>query len=457
MKALYSGIVAILLMAFFACKKTSFIESPDALLALSADTLHFDTVFTSTGSVTQLFKIFNLNDRKLRLSEIRLMGGNTSNFKINVDGAPGVNFSGIELAPNDSIYVFVSVTINPTAINLPFIVQDSILIGFNGNSRFLQLEAYGQNAHFLKGKRITTDTTWVNDLPYVVLDSLSVDNGASLTIQKGCRIFHHANAPFLVNGTLKINGDSLERVVFAADRLDPVYRDLPGSWPGIYIKSTSSNNELNFTIIKNAYQGISAESQTGTGVKIILNQCIINNISDAGIVASGSSIHANNCLISNCGSNVLLEAGGDYDFNHCTIVTYGNLFIDHKNPVLAITNKDANGIVKPLAATFTNCLIFGDYGSVNDEIALDNGVAALVGFNHCLYNSANSALTGNGNIVSQDPAFILADVSKRAFNFRLLSTSPAINVGDNTTLLIDLDGKPRSVGTKPDIGCYEFQ
>ena len=457
MKALYTGIAAILFMAFFACKKDSFIDSKDALLTLSEDTLHFDTVFTSTGSITQLFKIFNLNDQKLRLSEIKLMGGSTSNFKMNVDGAPGANFSNIELAPNDSIYVFVSVTINPTTINLPFIVQDSILISYNGNSRFLQLEAYGQNAHFMKGKRVTTDSTWVNDLPYVILDSISVDNGTTLTIQKGCRIFHHANAPFQVNGSLKINGDSLDRVVFAADRFDPVYSDLPGSWPGIYFNTTSNNNILNFAVIKNAYQGIIAESSSGSGTKIILNQCIIDNISDAGIVASGSSISANNCLISNCGANVLLEAGGDYNFKHCTIVTFGNLFIDHKNPVLAITNKDANGLVKPLNAAFNNCLIFGDYGSVNDEIVLDDSVAAIVSFNHCLYNSSNSTLSGTGNIVSQDPSFVLVDASKREFNFRLLGTSPAINAGENTTLMIDLDGKARSVGLKPDIGCYEFQ
>lgn len=63
------------------CKKDGFITSSDALLRTSVDTLHFDTVFTTVGSITQSFKIFNPNDRKLKLSSIQLMGGNTSFLK----------------------------------------------------------------------------------------------------------------------------------------------------------------------------------------------------------------------------------------------------------------------------------------------------------------------------------------------------------------------------------------
>src|SRR4051812_19074125 len=212
-------IISLLILAEVSCKKTSFISSPNASLSFSTDTLHFDTVFTTTGSVTQSFKIFNLNDQKLRLSEVRLMGGASSPFKLNVDGSPGTSFSNIEILPNDSLYAFVSVTINPNAANLPFIIRDSILVSYNGNSEFLQLEAFGQNAHFLKGRRVTTDSTWINDLPYVILDNITVDSNVTLTIQKGCRIYHHANAPFLVNGSLHINGDSTDRVVFNGDRL----------------------------------------------------------------------------------------------------------------------------------------------------------------------------------------------------------------------------------------------
>ena len=65
------------------CKKDSFITSPQALLGLSTDSLTFDPVFTSVGSITKSFKIFNPNNQKLQLSKVKLLGGTSSSFKIN--------------------------------------------------------------------------------------------------------------------------------------------------------------------------------------------------------------------------------------------------------------------------------------------------------------------------------------------------------------------------------------
>ena len=89
------------------CKKESTITSPNALLRLSEDTLHFDTVFTTTGSTTQFFRIYNPNNQKLVLSNVQLMGGNASFFKLNIDGISGTNLTNVEIAANDSIYGFI--------------------------------------------------------------------------------------------------------------------------------------------------------------------------------------------------------------------------------------------------------------------------------------------------------------------------------------------------------------
>ena len=158
------------------CKKDSFITSTDASINFSTDSLYFDTVFTSTGSITGWVKVFNPNNQKLLLSDIRLMGGNTSSFKINIDGSAGTESNNIELAAHDSLYVFVSVYVNPTAASLPFILRDSIRVAFNGNQKYIQLAAWGQNAHFLKNQIIASNTNWPNDLPYVILGGLQVDS-----------------------------------------------------------------------------------------------------------------------------------------------------------------------------------------------------------------------------------------------------------------------------------------
>ena len=197
----------ITILFVFSCTKESFTNNSSYLLQTSADTLHFDTVFTTTGSVTQVFMIRNENKEGIRISSLRLGGGASSFFRINVDGTPGPVVQDVPLGANDSLYVLVSVQIQPGAANLPFIVRDSLEISYNGNRKWVQLDAYGQNAHFLRNKKITGTETCNNDLPYVILDQLTVDTSATLVINKGCRIFFHANAPMIIHGILQVNGE----------------------------------------------------------------------------------------------------------------------------------------------------------------------------------------------------------------------------------------------------------
>lgn len=456
-------ILAVVLFIFIinACRKTGFIESPDAFVSTSADTLHFDTVFTTNGSVSQLFKIFNHNDRKLRLSTVKLMGGAASPFKLNVDGTAATEVNNIEVAANDSIYVFVTVSINPTAANLPFIVQDSILISYNGNNRYVQLDAYGQNANFLRSQRITRDSTWNNDLPFVILESITIDSNVTLTISKGCRIYHHAGAPFVVRGTLKVNGekeDSL-RVKFQGVRLDEPYRDFPGSWPGIYFLSSSRDNVLNYAIIKNAYQGVRAELPAPNGqTKVTLNQCIIDNSYDIGILGLATSIRAVNCLISNCGMNIGLGSGGDYFFNHCTVASYFNAYLDRKNPVLFVSNALSQTTSNPLNAVFSNSIFYGEGGRVENEIVTERVGAAPynVSFTNVLYKTKEDLANATfiNSIKNQPPQFDSINAGRRYFNFRLRPGSPAIDKAAGAPVLLDLDGKLRT-GTR-DLGSYEY-
>src|ERR1700722_5407300 len=162
-------LIAMILLIVSSCKKNSFITGADASVNFSVDTIYFDTVFTSTGSITQSVKIINNNDQKLLLSDVKLMGGNNSVFKININGAAVLNANNIEIDPNDSIYVFVSVFINPNGNELPFILQDSIQVAFNGNTRYIQLQAYGQNAHFLSNQLISGNINLTNDLTYDII------------------------------------------------------------------------------------------------------------------------------------------------------------------------------------------------------------------------------------------------------------------------------------------------
>lgn len=426
----YFHFLIIALFFFLSCKKESFITSENARLNTSADTLFFDTVFTATGSITQYFRIFNDNDQKLRLTTIQLGGGNNSAFKINVDGFVGPAISNIEIEANDSIYVFVTVKIEPTIGNMPFVIQDSLTIEYNGNIKCVQLEAWGQNANFCRSKIINANETWFNDKPYVILEGLQVATGATLTITKGTRIYVHADAPIIIDGTLKVMGEKYDstRIIFSGDRLDEPYKDFPAAWPGIYFRESSKDNELNFAIIKNAYQGIVADQPSlNANPKIILNECIIDNCYDAGILAIQSDITARNCLISNCGKNLVLIRGGKYDLTHCSVVSISNNFVTHKEPVLFLGNFIQNGntiLSADLSAVFRNCIFWGENGTVEDEVVvIKQGAGFLdVSFENCLWKVKNdpSLIPGVRSfdvIVNEDPGFDSINVQQSFYNF----------------------------------------
>ncbi len=455
----------IILCCLVSCKKDSFITSGDARLSISTDSLRFDTVFTSIGSVTQSFKIRNDNEQMLRLSQVKLMGGSSSPFKININGTAATELNNIDIAAQDSIYIFVSVTVDPTVANLPFILSDSISVQYNGNQRWVQLEAYGQNARFKNGSIITSNTTWDNSKPYVILDFLNVAPGVTLTIQPGTKIYSHANAPIVIDGTLNATGTASSKIIFAGDRLDEPYRDYPAGWPGIIFRSSSINNHLQFAEIKNAHQALVLDQPaSNANPKLLIEQCVIDNAFDAGIFSINSSINASNVLVSNCANNIAIQGGGVYNFVHCTAASFSTNYFLHRTPVLSIANftvQNGAPVTNNLQASFTNCIFWGDNGFVDNEIVVNKQGATpfSVNISNSLYRAAQDPadVTFSNVIKNQDPLFDSIDVTKKHYDFRhTKSPAPGVDAGIATAVNKDLDNNARPVG-QPDMGCYEKQ
>ena len=133
--------ILILLMPFIvlvSCKKEIINTDSSFKLKFSSDTIIFDTVFTTIGSVTKQLKVFNTGSKKINISSIRLSGSTKSNFSINVDGIATTAVNNIEIYPNDSIFIFVKVTVDPTNSNSPLVVSDSIMFETNGNHQQVQ-------------------------------------------------------------------------------------------------------------------------------------------------------------------------------------------------------------------------------------------------------------------------------------------------------------------------------
>ncbi|MDQ3191401.1 MAG: hypothetical protein M3Q58_07405, partial [Bacteroidota bacterium] len=146
----YSFILLLLAVLVFSCRRDQVLTDPSAKLNFSMDTVLFDTVFTSIGSSTRQLKIYNNNNRNIIVSNIRLAGGTASQYRFNVDGIPGPAVQDLEVLANDSLFLFVEVTVDPLNVNSPLIIKDSILFETNGNLQDVDLVAWGQNAHYIR-------------------------------------------------------------------------------------------------------------------------------------------------------------------------------------------------------------------------------------------------------------------------------------------------------------------
>jgi hypothetical protein len=466
MPRLFYTTCLIFILFFPACTKDNLLTGSDARIITGADIIHFDTTFTNTGSVTKTLLVYNENNQRLKISSISLGSMEKSFFRINVNGQPGPVVNNIEIAAHDSIYIFINTNITSNSNQLPFVVQDSILIEWNENKKWIQLDGWGQNAHYIRNGSIKGNIEWNNSLPYVILGPLTIEENAVLQIRKGTRIYHHADAPLLVDGTLIITGDSSEkdRVIFTGDRLDEPHKNYPASWPGIYFRTGSHHNRFDYAIIQNAYQAIVTEGlQADNKKKLQLNQVIIDNAWDAGLVAINSSVEASNCLISNSGKNVQLIYGGEYSFTHCTIAGYSTYYNIHKDPVLVVSdgiNKDGMLYTAPLNAEFINTICWGDNSAVENEVvAFRNGNDPFsINFKNGFWKmkTTDPDINSENMFVNIDPEFESAQSGAKKYDFRLKEGSPARDKGIITPILTDLDGKNRKDGN-PDLGAYEKQ
>ena len=426
---------------------------PDKPLRFSTDTLLFDTVFTSLGSISKRVKVYNGNSSDILIEKIEVAGGPQSPFKAIINGFEGSILNNELLLSEDSLSVFVDVTINPLDQNLPYIVQDSLLFHINGKIQKVDLVAWGQDAHFLNDSILACNSIWTADRPYVIFNSILVDTLCTLTIDPGAKIYSHKGSSIYVKGTLKSLGTDQDRILWTNDRLDDYYINAPGQWGGMVILEGSKNNEFSFTDIRNALVGIRQGSPDNDTIpEVILRQVRIENMSGYGLLAFTSDTYAENTLINNCGISAIANlAGGNYQYLNCTIANMPlELFREGPSVVWSdnIILADNSLLEGDLSVRMINSII---WGSLKDEL-----LTSVTGNNTVIFDVRNNLFrTENlgweiNNLLNQNPFFI----SPETYDFSVESTSPAINAGIDLGISIDLKGNPRDLS--PDLGAIEY-
>jgi len=471
------------------CYSDTIADSPEIPLRFSLDTLQFDTVFTTVGSATRSFKIFNDLDEAVIINSLSLENPNTSFFRLNADGIPTKDIQDLRIEPLDSIYIFAEVTIDPDlplSVS-PFVIEEFINIQANQSSYKVLLQAFGQNANYVPANKgagevrlFTCDMgtwEWDDPRPYVVYGALFVDS-CQIIIPEGQQVYVHGGIAindlgiyndgimvFLENGSLVSNGTVENPVTIGTDRLEEDFQDVRGQWAGILFSPGSRSNKLTHTTIKHSIVGVSVDSTA----QLRMESCTIAHTSGSAVSASHSTIYCENSLFYDNGSyGISLNFGGQYTFNYCTVANYDNqdqaLFMNN----LKCVDADCNNIlVNRLRSRLTNCIFVGND---DDEISLfditDGEDPSL--FDYQIENSIvivdelldpeNSPLFFNNcidckNITRRDTLFL--DLDK--YDLHLDTLSEAIDMAKPiSSITVDIEGNTRE-SALPDIGCYEFQ
>ncbi|WP_316802116.1 hypothetical protein [Pedobacter nototheniae] len=440
-----------------ACRKNERITTdPTYRLSFSKDSVLFDTVFTSIGSTTSKIKVFNRNHDALNISEIKLAGGASSPFNININGENTPLKNNLIINGKDSLNLFIKVTINPTTVNLPFLVQDSIILNTNGNRQVVQLLAYGQNAIFVNSAVVNSNTTWSSTLPYVVSKTVTIKNGATLTITPGTKIFFHKDAEMNIEGALNAFGTLNEPIIFSSDRLEDTYANEPGQWKGIHL-SASGNGIIKNALIKNASVGITADSLSqNLNPKLILSNNIIKNMQVAAYIGYHSELIAFNNLMYNCSNYIIYGiGGGNYNLKQNTLVGY-NPTSPRKTAALTFSDFLSATAYNQMQINLTNNII---WGSLVNELDIQQKSKTTIQSNltNNLIKTSNAIYNTNGNILNADPIFIASGSG----NFQLSNASPALKKGLNLTsdsyfnLYLNKDLKDKTRIFPSALGCYE--
>src|SRR5690606_4738317 len=120
-------------------------------LEFSKDTVYLDTIFTNIGSSTYTLKVYNRSSENISIPSVRLSQGESSRYRLNVNGRAGKTFNNVEILAKDSIFVFIETTIDINTFpgNLQFLYTDAIEFDSGSNQQKVELVTLVQDAIFL--------------------------------------------------------------------------------------------------------------------------------------------------------------------------------------------------------------------------------------------------------------------------------------------------------------------
>ena len=448
MRSLLLTCVTCIGLIISSCINDDFTSSPEATITFSTDTVSFGTVFTDLGTPTARLLVFNRNSKGVRISSIRFRDPD-SPFSLNVDGVSGTDFRDVEIRGRDSIYVFIECFVAPDGSVDPRRVADQLEFVTNGVTSEVEVEAVALNVRRLRGERIEEDMRLTPELPYIIFDTLTIAQGATLIVEPGTQVLFHDKGAMRVEGRLIAAGTPEAPVHFRGDRVDNVlpeveYDIMSGQWEGISIAPESFGNRMENVNMRSTVSGLRIDSCGDLSqTKLTLVNSWLHNSRTTVLDSRYAKVDAYGCCFSEAADAVVALTGGEHLFTQCTISnnylfaipSRANLALDHLLP------EDLGG-GKPalMKASFDNCIIYGMGQPVSpadlsgSEVFVHSGLVKTAGSNDDNFLDC---------IWDEDPLFLTVR-SDYYFNYHLQPDSPALGKGNpdfvTPECLTDMDG-----------------
>lgn len=448
------------------CKndEINFHENYSAQLKFSKDTVFCDTVYNQMRSETYLVKVYNKENKDIKIPKISLEKGASSLYRINVDGKSGTDFQNVPLRKNDSLFIFIEIA--PIAYSKETIAEDKILFQNPTGSQHVTLLSVVQDAEFYiqsstNPNILNNNTTWTNAKAKIIYGNLTLAEGKTLNIQAGTKVYFTKNSSLTIskNAILNVSGDLNNEVIFRGERNDPRYDTIPQNWKGISLEQGSTAN-INYAKIFGGETGLELKTANAN-----IKNTIFHTFQKYGIYALNSVVNLQNTVINNCGEASLgIYKGGKTDVTHCTLANYWNYNNSMPAYALYATNEftNASGTKEnaSLDLNIKNSIIYGN----KDNVLVFKPTSGqtfhyLIDYS-LVKHSSNAGFVFDGNpfvinsIKNENPKFLSYFTEK--MNMRVAEDSPAKGKGKLATAqTIPQDILKVSRTGNPTVGAYQ--
>lgn len=218
-------------------------------------------------------------------------------------------------------------------------------------------------------QNITTQTTWTQaNSPYVISETVTVENGSTLTIEEGVEVRFDSGTSLIVSGGLVANGSELSKITFTSNSLSPQ----SGDWGSVRFNNNANvGSVINHAIFE--YGGGNSTGalityQTGAfGFAITNSEFRFSSVHGIDLRASSPQIFKST-----------FRDNGGYGI-------FSDLALSFEVDSSVVSNNTTGGIRVPInsSPSITASTIEGN----GTGIFIDNGATPNIAFNDILNNS----------------------------------------------------------------------